>query len=337
MSDPGTARRARRPAPDSVSVGSQASAPVPARGWTEAGLALMVLIWAVNFSVVKSALEVFDPLGFNALRFLLASAFVFAVLRAQGPVRWPDRRDIPRLILLGVVGNVLYQLGFIFGLDLTRAGNASLMLALTPLFITLLSWRMGHEHPGPLTWLGGGCSVVGVALVSGSSLRLEGTALTLLGDVILIGAGMVWAFYTVGSRAMIQRYGSVQTTAWTMWSGTVLLVALGLPSLVAQEWAAVNAFAWGGLFFSALLSIGLAYLLWYRGVERIGNTRTSIYSNLTPAVALVVAAVALGERLTALSVLGAVLTIGGVMLVRGDSRRTGATAPTSETSAKAEP
>lgn len=297
--------------------GAQAAGPVPGTGWTELSLALMVLVWAVNFSVVKRALETFEPLGFNALRFALASAFVYLVLRRQGPIRLPARRDLPRLILLGVVGNVLYQLAFVYGLSLTRAGNASVMMALTPLFVALLSWRLGHEQPGRRTWAGGACSVLGVALVSGTALQLEGTT-ALLGDLIMVGAGLTWAFYTVGSGPLVQRLGSVQATAWTMWSGSVVLILIGLPALAAQEWAAVDAAAWGGLFFSAFLSIGLAYLLWYRGVERLGNTRTAIYSNLTPAVALVVAAVWLGERLTLFSVLGAALTIGGVMLVRGD-------------------
>jgi drug/metabolite transporter (DMT)-like permease len=300
---------------------AQATGPVPAKGWAEAGLGAMVFIWALNFSVVKRALEAFEPLGFNALRFVLASAFVYVVLRWQGPIRLPTRRDAVRLALLGAVGNVLYQMAFIFGLNLTRAGNASVMMALAPLFIALLSWRVGHEQPGRFTWLGGACSVVGVALVSGGALRVQSSWSMVLGDLILICAAIIWAFYTVGSRPLIQRYGSVQTTAWTLWSGALVLALVGMPSLVAQEWGEVDAVAWGGLFFSAFLSIGLAYLVWYRGVERLGNTRTSIYSNLTPAMALVIAAVWLGERLTVFSVLGAAMTIGGVMLVRLDRQR----------------
>jgi len=323
------ARRGAR-AGAATGLGAQAGAPVPGRGWTEASLALMVLVWAINFSVVKRALDAFDPLGFNALRFVLASVFVYAVLRWNGPIRMPARRDLPQLILLGVVGNVLYQMAFIFGLNLTRAGNAAVMMALTPLFIALLSWRMGHEQPGARTWMGGAVSVLGVALVSGTALRLEGSS-ALLGDLIMVGAGVTWAFYTVGSRTLIHRYGSVQTTAWTMWSGTVVLAGFGVPSLLRQPWGEVDAVAWGGLMFSAFLSIGLSYLIWYRGVERLGNTRTSIYSNLTPAVALVVAAVWLGEQLTLFSVVGAAMTIGGVMLVRTDRRGATASTPRAET------
>ena len=311
-----------RPAP--AAPAAEATAPVPPVGWTEAGLALMVLIWGVNFAVVKRALDAFEPLSFNSLRFAIASLFVLGVLRARGPLGRPDREDIPRIIVLGLMGNVLYQLAFIFGLDLTRAGNASLMLALTPLFTALLSAWTGHERPRLFTWLGGGLSLIGVGLVSGSALAIGESASVLLGDAILVGAATVWAFYTVGARPLVQKYGSVRTTAWTLWTGAAGLFLIGLPALLSQDWTAVNdagIAAWGGLVFSAVFAIGLAYLIWYRGVQRIGNTRTAIFSNLTPIVALLAGAVWLGERLTLWSVLGALLTLGGVMLVRSDLAR----------------
>jgi drug/metabolite transporter (DMT)-like permease len=290
-----------------------ATAPVAA-GWTELSLALMVLIWGVNFAVVKRALEVFDPLGFNALRYLIASLFVFLVLRVRGPIGLPRRRDVPRVLVLGVVGNFIYQMAFILGLNLTRAGNASLMLALVPVFVLVAGLRARQRH-GRRAWAGAALSVLGVALVSGSALHLEGVA-TLVGDLILIGAAAVWTAYTVGSQPLIQRYGSVRTTAWTLWIGAVGLLLAGLPALRAQPWGRVDAVAWGGLLFSSLFSIGLAYLIWYRGVERLGGARTAIFSNLTPVVALLTGALWLGERLTLFSVLGAAMVIGGVMLVR---------------------
>ena len=115
---------------------------------------------------------------------------------------------------------------------------------------------------------------------------------------------------------MILRYGAVRTTAWTLWSGAVIIFLMGLPSLFRQDWGAIDAVSWAGLLYSAFLSIGLAYLLWYRSVGRIGSSRTAIYSNLTPVVALAAGAVWLGEGLTPLSLVGAAMVIGGVMLVR---------------------
>ncbi|MGI9188683.1 MAG: DMT family transporter [Longimicrobiaceae bacterium] len=286
---------------------------------------MMVFIWGANFAVVKRALQVFEPLAFNALRFVIASALVYAVLRFTAGLGRPARADVPRIVLLGVVGNVAYQLCFILGLDRTRAGNAAVILALTPVLITLLSAARGHERPAPRAWLGVAVSVVGVAMVTGATPSL--TRRELSGDLILVGATVVWAVYTVGLQPLIARYGSVRPTAWTLWVGATGLLLLGTPELLRQRWSDIDLVAWGGLLFSALLAIGLAYLLWYRGVERIGNTRTAVFSNVSPIVALLVASVWLGERPAPLQLAGVALVLGGVMLVRsGRSPRPVATA-----------
>ena len=299
-------------------VSPQATAPVPGWGWTETSLAVMVLVWGVNFAVVKATLAVFSPLAFNALRFAIASVFVYAVLRSRlGAIGRPEPRDVPRFIALGLLGNVLYQMTFILGLDRTRAGHASLVLALTPVTTAFLSMLIGHERPGPRTWIGAATSILGVALVTGSGLAVEGSG-ALVGDLILLGACVTWAAYTVGARPLVQRYGALRSTAWTMWVGALGLLVAGAPSLAAQDWGAVDARAWGGLLFSAFFAIGLAYLIWYRGVEKIGNTRTAIFSNLTPVVAMAAAAVLLRETPSASALLGGALTITGVMIVRSD-------------------
>lgn len=274
----------------------------------------MVCIWGLNFAVAKRALETFDPLAFNALRYLLASGFVFAVLRRQGRLEMPPREDWVRIVSLGLLGNGLYQLAFILGLDLASAGSSSLMLAVMPVFVLLLELWSGVRH-STKAWVGAAASIVGVGLVSGAALRLGG-ADALLGNVLMITAAALWALYTQGSHTLIRRYGSIRTTAWTLWSGAVFIFFMGVPSLLTQDWRAVDGLSWGGLFYSAFLSIGLAYLLWYRSVGKLGGSRTAIYSNVTPVVALAAGAIWLGEQLTLLSLLGAVMVIGGVMLVR---------------------
>jgi drug/metabolite transporter (DMT)-like permease len=243
------------------------------------------------------------------------------VMAVRGQVGLPHRRDVPRVLALGLLGNVAYQMCFILGLSRTQAGHASLILALTPVTIALLSTLTGHERPGPRTWGGALLSVLGVGLVTGAGLRVQG-ANALLGNLILLGACLTWAFYTVGARPIVERYGSLQATAWTMWVGTVGLIVAGAPALVRQRWSQVSTAAWGGLGYSALFAIGLAYLIWYRGVERIGNTRTAIFSNLTPVVAMAAAALILAERPGLGSLLGAALTLGGVAIVHSDPRGT---------------
>ena len=92
----------------------------------------MTLIWGVNFPLIKATLPEIEPLAFNALRFPLAALTVLLLLRRRGKVPWPARSDWPRLVALGILGNVVYQGFFIFGIESTLAGNASLLLATTP-------------------------------------------------------------------------------------------------------------------------------------------------------------------------------------------------------------
>jgi drug/metabolite transporter (DMT)-like permease len=302
---------------DASAIQAEATGPVPGWGWTDTALSLMVVVWGVNFAVAKHALGQFDPLAFNAIRFCIASAMVFGVLVVQGELAWPERSDVLRVVGLGVLGNVIYQGAFVHGLALTPAGTASLILAVSPVMTALFSALAGHERPGWRTWGGAAVAIAGVALITGTGISL-GTRREAIGDLILICAAAAWAAYTVSARSMVRKYGSVRTTAWTLWVGAVGLLLLGSPALAHQDWGRVTPLGWGALVFSGLFAIGLAYLIWYRGVERIGNTRTAIFGNLTPVVAMVAAAVLLHEQPSHWALLGAALTLGGVMIVRSD-------------------
>jgi drug/metabolite transporter (DMT)-like permease len=302
---------------EASAIQAEAGGPVPGWGWTETALSFMVLVWGVNYSVVKHALARFDPLAFNAIRFCIASVFVLLVLRAQGELGRPERRDVLRLVGLGILGNVIYQGCFVLGLARTPAGSASLILAVSPVMTAMLSALTGHERPGWRTWGGAAVAISGIALITGSGIGLR-SGREIVGDLILVGAAFAWAAYTVSARPMVRKYGAVRTTAWTMWTGAAGLILLGSPALARQDWSAVGRLDWAALVFSALFAIGLAYLIWYRGVERIGNTRTAIFSNLSPVVAVASAAVLLHERPSQWALAGAVLTLGGVMIVRSD-------------------
>lgn len=302
---------------DASAIQAEATGPVPGWGWTETALLMMVVVWGVNFAVAKHALAQFDPLAFNAIRFCIASLMVFGVLVAQRELAWPERGDVLRIVGLGILGNVVYQGAFVLGLARTPAGTAALILAVSPVMTAFFSALAGHERPGWRTWAGGAVAIAGVALVTGTRLSL-GSRHEVIGDLILVCAAAAWAGYTVSARSMVRKYGSVRTTAWTMWTGAVGLVLLGSPALAHQDWDRVTVEGWGALLFSAVFAIGLAYLIWYRGVERIGNTRTAIFGNLTPVVAMIAAAVLLHETPSEWALVGAVLTLGGVMIVRSD-------------------
>jgi drug/metabolite transporter (DMT)-like permease len=93
-------------------------------------------------------------------------------------------------------------------------------------------------------------------------------------------------------------------------------VILGLPSVLHTPLEQTSGFAWFGVAYAGILAIGLAYILWYRGVQRIGNSRTAAYSNLTPIVALTVGWIWLGEVPRPLQVAGAGVVLAGLSLAR---------------------
>lgn len=285
---------------------------------TDSALAGLVLIWAFNFSAAKFALDDFAPLAFNGIRFILASAFMYVFMRLSGRTRlFFDRRYWLTIVGLGILGHVFYQVLFIFGLDLTLAGNASLMLAMSPVFITLLSVAARHEQVSWVAWVGVVLSFVGVALVvRGGTQAVAFAADTVRGDLLVLAAAAGWASYTVGSAPLVRRCGALPVTAATMWVGGFVLVLVSIPSFVAQPWGAVSPAAWAAVIYSGIFAIGVAYLLWYYSVRRLGSTRTGVYSNAIPIVALLIAWLTLGEIPTWLQGVGAAGIVGGAVLAR---------------------
>jgi len=277
---------------------------------------LLVVIWGVNFSVVKWLLGQFDPLALNGLRFALgALVLVPFVVRGGGLARF-ERRDWLPLIGLGIVGNLVYQVLFVFGIDLTLAGNAALMLAMAPVFVTLLSAFMRHESIRPAGWFGVVFSTTGIACVLAGTSGIRFGAETLVGDLVMLGSAVAWAVYTVGSSPLVRRHGALPVTGVTMWIGAALLLVVSLPSLGSQDWSLVTPLGWTGLVLSGTLAVGLSYVIWYHGVEHLGSARTAVFSNTVPIVALVTAWLTLGETPGPLQLLGAALIVAGVLLTR---------------------
>lgn len=283
----------------------------------ELDLLALVVIWGVNFSVVKLVLQEVEPLAFNALRFPFAALTVWILLRAQGRRVMPRRRDWARVGWLSLFGHMAYQVFFIFGLSLTMAGNASLMLATVPMWIAILSPALGHERFSWMVLGGVAVTMTGLVLVIlGGSAGFALGGETLRGDLFMLAAAVVWALYTVLGRRAVRRNGALEMTAWTLWLGTPVLVLMGLPGLLRTDFGSLSGGAWAGIAYAGVLAIGIAYFIWYRGVQRLGSSRTAVYSNLVPVAAILTAWLWIGETPRALQVLGAGVILAGIGVVR---------------------
>ena len=289
----------------------------PSHGATYLALVALIFIWASNFSVVKFALRDMSPLAFNGLRFTIASLILWLTVQIGGRTATIHRRHWLALIGLGILGNTIYQVLFIYGIDWTLAGNAALMLATTPIFTTLLSVLFRQEKIGALAVAGVALSFVGIALVVwGGAAAVSFTSGTVRGDLTTLTAAAAWSSYTVGSAPLVRRYGALPVTSLTMWIGATGLFVVSIPAFLAQDWSAVRPVSWLALLYSSAFAIALAYFIWYYSIRQIGNTRTAVYSNFIPVVALIIAWMTLGETPTWVQLVGAAAILGGTVLVR---------------------
>jgi drug/metabolite transporter (DMT)-like permease len=275
---------------------------------------LVVLFWAGNFSAAKIAFnDHLDPAAFTALRFVLATIVLWAIVRwAEGPAPLP-RGAFWQLVALGLIGNTIYQICFMEGLDRTSATKSSLILAGMPALVTLTAGVLGIEKVTRAQRIAVMVATVGVVVVvlgrGGSIEQGFGT-----GELLLLAAVFTWAVYTLLLRRWTLKMSALNLTAWTMYTGTPGLVLVGIPALRRTDWHAISMGAWAGLLYSALLSLVGAYVLWNRGVATLGAARTVVYNTLVPLVATVIAMVALHERPGLIHLVGGALILSGVLL-----------------------
>ncbi|MDE2764530.1 MAG: DMT family transporter, partial [Gemmatimonadota bacterium] len=282
-------------------------------------LTLPALIWGMNFPVVKAVLREIEPLAFNALRFPCAALAVWVLLKAQGRRLMPARKDWRTVVALGTAGHIVFQVCFIYGLDLTLTGNAALLLSTVPVWVLLISAAAGWERFNLSILFGALGTLAGmVILVTGGSHEMGGAR---IGDLLVLGAALSWSVYTVFGRRMTKRRGVLEMTAWTLWAGLPFIMLMGVPDLLRTDWGAVSAGAWLGIVYAGVFAIALAYLLWYRGVRAIGQTRTSVYQNLVPVIALAGAWLWLEETPTPQQLAGAAVILAGVVVARRSPRR----------------
>ncbi len=283
-------------------------------------LILVAVIWGVNFSLIKFALANFYPLGFTVIRFALAALFLFGVIALTRESFGMKRRDFAAVAVLGFIGISLYSILFMYGLKYTTASNSALFIAMSPLFAAMTQLVTKKERLPAKSALGLLLSFLGAALIIWTRTGgLHFTWQALSGDLLTLAASCSWALYTLRAKPLLQHYSPIKITAYSMAAGTVLLLPLSLPELAAQPWLSIPMQSWGALGFAAFLGGGLAYTLWYQGVQQFGVTRTIVYHYLVPFVAVAFAALFLHEHITFLQILGGCSILAGVYLVQKNS------------------
>jgi drug/metabolite transporter (DMT)-like permease len=279
-------------------------------------LLTVIGIWGFNFAIVKVVYAEFHPLAFNALRFVVASLTMLALLKLRGESFRIDREDRKGILGLALLANTLYQFLFVIGLANTKAGNAGLLMALTPVFAYLVG-VIGKRDRFSRNILGGIilslAGVIAIVLAGSSNVAI---GKTWKGDLLLMGAAFCWGWYTGAASRLLAKYGALRLTVLTMIPGTLIMLPLSMPWIVRQKWTGISANAWAGFLYSTLLAIVYAYCIWAYAISRIGAARTAVFSNLTPIVALFGGWLLLREVPSTVQLAGVACVLTGVFIVR---------------------
>lgn len=293
--------------------------PASERRLAEIAVLGVMVVWAGNFIVVKSAVAVLPPVGFTFLRFALAAATLLILLRwREGSIRMP-RRDLVALCGLGAMGFGLYQILWTTGLTTVAAGDSALIIASTPVLVALLAVIAQSDVLTPAKLGGGIVSFVGVAVViaSGPGLSFGGS---LVGEGITLLAAICWSIYTAFGARFLRTYSPLRTTAWATVAGTVVLAPIAAVQLATVDPSTVTPAVVGAILYSGFLAAGLSNVIVQNGVRVVGPTRTSAYQFLVPALAVVLAAFLLREEIRIGQVVGGIVIVAGVLITRGSAR-----------------
>ncbi len=280
---------------------------------------VVALIWGANFSANKYALVSVPPIAFSAVRFLIASGLLWAVVAVLKPGQPIPARTAWLLAGLGLIGNTAYQAALMTGLVTTTATNAALILGAMPVVVAVLGSVFGVERTSPRLWFGIVVATIGVVLVI-AARGLDFSSATLRGDLLALLACLCWSVFTVGVRQVGQNANPLRVVLITTAGGTPVLVLLAWRDLVSVDWVHLGGPTWIALLYSAVMAIVVAYAIWSVAVQRIGSTRTALYNCFVPVVAALVAWVVLGERPLPVQGVGAVLVFAGVFLSQGIGR-----------------
>lgn len=272
-------------------------------------LVVTLVFWASAFAGIRAGLAGYSPGALVLARFLVASISL-GLYAALTHMRLPERRDIPILFFLGLIGITSYQICLSYGELSVTAGTASFLVACVPCFTALLSFFFLKERLRWLGWLGIVISFLGVTLLSfgsGSGFNLTPGAL------LVVLASLCESIYFIFQKRFLEKYSALELTTYTIWTGTFFMLVF-LPQLVmslpSAPLAATLAIVYLGVFPAAI-----AYGTWAFTLSRMSASLATSFLNISPILALLISWVWLREVPTPLEFLGGAVVLCGVLIV----------------------
>ena len=270
--------------------------------------------------VGKIVLRSISPASLVACR-LTGAAIAFTLLQRQlKPLFRMPRRDFALLVLCSLTGVVGNQLLYVKGLSLTTVIYSTLLTTTIPVFTLFISILFGYDQWSLRRLLGIVLAAAGVVyLVNPGRAELAGTT---VGNLLLITNSLLYGFYIVISKRLLNRYGALNVITWIFLVSTIILVPLGVYSFAHENVAAISWNVWLLIGLIVLLPTVGAYYLNAWALTHVSPGTVAVYIYLQPLIAFGLAPLVLGEQWNSRTSVATLLIFAGVGLVtsRGRSR-----------------
>jgi len=275
---------------------------------TMAAVGATVLIWSTTFAALVAALEHFSPQHLLFLRWTL-TALLFVGYGVATRMRLPERRDLPTIALAGLLGFAVYQMLLVNGQVGVSATMAGFLINMSPVFTTVIAVSLGREKARWTTWAGLTVCTAGLLFMAegkGGLGQIGPSA------ALVACAALSFACYTLVTKPLLAKYRPLEVTTYALVAGSLPFMAFAPGSLDALATAGRGDIA--TLIFLAVFPGGIAYVLWSRAVKGLTPGLASRFLYLIPVLGVPIAWVWVGEAPQLITVLGGLVTIGGVAL-----------------------
>jgi drug/metabolite transporter (DMT)-like permease len=287
---------------------------------------------ALSMSLVGSYVALSKPLAAAIPVFLLAwLRFGLGGLSMLHWLRKPadEQPMAPRtknlLFLESFLGNFLFSICMLFGVSLTSAVSAGVIMAAIPAVVALLSWALLRERIGPRIWGAVACAALGIALLglaqpvgiaqaSGNPGGMVDRATNWLGNLLVFGAVLCEASYAVIGKKLTGALSPKRITSLINVWGFALVTPFGAYAALRFDFGSVQPGVWGLLVFYSLAASIWTVWLWMTGLKTVPAAQAGVFTVMLPVSAALVGVFALGERLGTIQLLAFALALAGVVL-----------------------
>lgn len=283
----------------------------------------LITFWGSSFVIVKVALnEGLTPIAVATFRFLIAGGLFLSALIFKKNVRgnyklFAERKDAPTLLLLALTGVTFFFTAQYTGIQMAGASIAAILVCLlSPILITVLSAGIFKEKITRKQVFGIGVAATGTfTVIAGGTLSVSASSEFLRGSLILLSTPVLWAFYTLMGKKMIQKYNPFLIAAYVTMIGGLCLIPFSLAENSFRQILTMSQQGWLAILFLSFSCSLLGYYIWLYVVKQVGAAITSSFLFAEPLVTVLFATTFIGEELTLLILLGGLLIFIGVYLV----------------------